>query len=69
MNKDDDDSVKTCLGKVSHQIDDCLNKLSDTDRVDFLVSLHVQAKGRLDEIEGAQLRMAIDERARRANHD
>ena len=62
------ENVEKFLGQVLRQIDDCLSKLSDGDQVDFLVSLRVQAKGRLDKIEEAQLRMAIAEWAARANH-
>jgi hypothetical protein len=68
LNEEGHHSVEKSLGKVLHQIDDCLSKLSDGDQVDFLVSLRVQAKGRLDKIEEAQLRMAIAEWAARANH-
>jgi hypothetical protein len=60
-------SVEKSLGKILRQIDDCLSKLSDRDQMDFLSSLRVQAKGRLDEIEQAQLQMAIVEWAGRAN--
>jgi hypothetical protein len=69
VNKDGDDSVEKSLGKALRQIDDCLSKLSDRDQVDFLMSLCVQAKGRLDDIEKAQLQMAIIEWAGRANQD
>jgi citrate lyase gamma subunit len=69
MDEDGHDDVEKSLGKILRQIDDCLNKLSNRDQVDFLASLRVQAKGRLDEIEKAQLEMAIAEWAGRANHD
>ena len=69
LNEEGHHSVEKSLGKVLHQIDDCLSKLSDGDQVDFLVSLRVHAKGRLDKIEEAQLRMVIAEWAARANHD
>jgi hypothetical protein len=62
-------SVEKSLDKVLRQIDDCIGKLSDVDQVDFLMSLCTQAKGRLDEIEKAQLRMVIIEWAGRTNHD
>jgi hypothetical protein len=69
VNEHGHENVEKSLGKVLRQIDDCLSKLSDRDQMDFLASLRVQAKGRLDEIEKVQLEMAIAEWAGRVNHD
>jgi hypothetical protein len=69
VNKNSEESVEKTLGKVLRQIDDCLTNLSDKDQLDFLMSLRVHAKSRLDEIEKAQLQMAIVEWAGRANQD
>jgi len=62
------ENVEKFLGQVLRQIDDCLSKLSDRDQAGFLMSLCVHAKDRLDEIEKAQLQIAIAEWAGRANH-
>jgi hypothetical protein len=69
VNEAGHDSVEKSIGKVLRLIDDCLTQLSDRDQMDFLASLRVQAKGRLDEIEKVQLEMAIAEWAGRVNHD
>jgi hypothetical protein len=57
VNEDGHYSVEKHLGKVLRQIDDCS------------ANCGAKAKGRLDEIEQAQLRMVIVEWAARADHD